>query len=194
MERHRALWLYLTRELDIYNRDWRALHFAPEPPLRRLLTRCPRLDYLTADVDPRFARAQVDITRMQFEDESFDLVLCSHVLEHVPDDGRAMREIARVLKPDGYALLQHPIDYSLPATYEDSTIVSPGARLAAFGQEDHVRWYGPDFIDRLSTAGLCVDFVRYRDEVSAQDRDRYGLGDGDEQRGDDIYVARQSYP
>lgn len=118
--------------------------------------------YVTADLASD-ARVQMDVQAIPFADESFDVVLCNHVLEHVDDDRRAMHEIHRVLRPRGWAILQSPVDRSLDETYEDPTITSPSARERAFGQHDHVRVYGTDYGKRLAASGFRVsedDFVQ----------------------------------
>ena len=112
------------------------------------------MEYVSADLDSPLAMANVDITDLPFDDESFDLILCSHVLEHVHDDRLAMRELRRVLKPDGWALLLVPI--SADVTFEDPSIVRPSDRLRLFGQADHVRRYGPDYVDRLRHVELEI--------------------------------------
>ena len=133
----------------------------------------------------------MDITALSSADETFDVVICNHVLEHVPDDRRAMAEMRRVLKPDGYALMQHPIDVARAMTYENwEATTTPGDRMREFGQEDHVRLYGMDFGDRLLSAGFQVSYRRYIDELSDSERTRYALRDGHAGgtiRGADIY-------
>jgi SAM-dependent methyltransferase len=132
---------------------------------------------------------QVDITDMQFEDDSFDVIVCSHVLEHVADDARAMREMRRILRPDGRAFLQHPIDHAREATYEDGSVDDPQERARVFGQWDHVRVYGRDFPERLRAAGFSVEYAPYRDQVSPEQVHRSALSDADPKRADDIYIC-----
>ena len=132
-----------------------------------------------------------DLTSLPFEDGSFDLVLCSHVLEHVPDDARAVSELTRVVAEDGHLLLMHPIDRSRAETYEDGAIVDPVARAEAFGQHDHVRIYGTDFGERLRTAGIEFTVRSLADELPADDVERFGLREPPgRMRGDDIYVCK----
>ena len=97
---------------------------------------------------------KMDITDIQYPDESFDVIYCSHVLEHVVDDRKAMSEFRRVLKSDGWAILLVPI--TVETTYEDPSIVDPAERLKHFGQDDHVRRYGKDYVERLRAAGFKV--------------------------------------
>lgn len=174
LERHRLVWLYLTRATDLFDgRDKRVLHVAPEPCLEPGLRRALGPGYLTADLsDPRAMR-RMDITDIDFPDDSFDVIYCSHVLEHIEDDRKAMREFRRVLRPGGWVLLLVPV--TVERTFEDPTIVSPSERLRLFGQEDHVRRYGPDFVDRLGAAGLTVRVIRVADLCGESEATCMGL-------------------
>ncbi len=174
-ERHRALWLYLRDEVGVGERPLEMLHFAPEHALDMNLSGIEGLRRITADLDGEGVDRAVDITAMPFADASFDAVVCSHVLEHVGDDRAAMRELRRVLRPGGWAAVMVPIDPSLPATYEDASIVDPGDRERAFWQHDHVRLYSPDIAERLRQAGLAVRAVAIVDALPAGAADRYGL-------------------
>jgi SAM-dependent methyltransferase len=171
-ERHRLLWLYLQNETDVFTARKRLLHFAPEETLQTMFASLANLDYVSADLVSRAAQVQADITQLQFADGTFDVILCSHVLEHVPDDGRAMGELLRVLKQGGVAIVQVPIDRARAETYEDWSITSPVEREKAFGQSDHVRWYGLDFPARLEAAGFRVTAIPY---ASNHDVHRLGL-------------------
>ncbi len=154
LERHRALWLVL-RDMLSSDRRYRVLHFAPEACLERNFRRLSNIDYVSADLEAK-ADLQLDITRMRLSNASFDVLVCSHVLEHVPDDIVAMREMRRVLDPQGFALLMVPRNLSLQTTHEDPSIVDPEDRAREFGQHDHVRIYGEDFVERLEDAGWAV--------------------------------------
>lgn len=190
-ERHRVLWLFLEHEMDILTTPYRLLHFAPEASLSLRLGGLENLEYVTGDLDPERAAEQIDITDIPKPDGSFDLVLVSHVLEHVPDDRKAISELYRVLRPGGRALLQHPVYYERD-TYEDWSITSREGRLHAFFQEDHVRLYGRDLIDRLREPGFDVKLRQYREELSPAPRDRYRLDEGTAtETADDIYVCRK---
>lgn len=149
------------------------LHFAPEAGLRSRLAALANVDYVTADITPGPGDIAVDITSMGFDDESFDVVLCVHVLEHVADDGAALREIYRVLRPGGWAVVQVLLWHEI--TDEDPSVISPEERLRRLGQEDHVRVYGRDFLDPLAAAGLRPSVVDRRNEVSVFKRWRLGL-------------------
>jgi SAM-dependent methyltransferase len=129
LERHRLIWLYLRNETDLFSPTGRKrmLHVAPEPVLRERLIGEPLIDYLSADLEPGGADVQMDITAIDFPADSFDVIYCSHVLEHVPDDALAMRELCRVLRPTGWAILQVPI--LLARTDEDPSVTDPEERL-----------------------------------------------------------------
>jgi SAM-dependent methyltransferase len=150
--RHRAIALLLARG-DLPGH--RLLHFAPEPLFDPVFKRLPNLERVTADLYAP-ADLRLDITDMDLRDGSFDLILCSHVLEHVPDDRAAMAELRRVLADGGLALVLTPYRAEAP-TYEDPSIRSPLDRMVAFGQQDHVRIYGTDLADRLRGAGFEVE-------------------------------------
>lgn len=172
--RTRFAWLFLQRETDLLDgRPKSLLHFAPEQTLAERLARVEHLEYLTADLDPAKAMLQVDITAMQFDSDRFDAIYCSHVLEHVPDDGAALRELHRVLKPGRWALLMIPILQK--QTLEDPSITDPAERERLFGQHDHVRAYGPDFLDRVRAAGFEARAVVPGDFLARQEAERFGI-------------------
>jgi SAM-dependent methyltransferase len=150
------------------------LHVAPEEGLAARLRELP-IDYLSTDLESPLAMRHDDVTALPDPDGSFDVVICNHVLEHIPDDRAAMRQIRRVLRPGGFAVLQHPIR-AHAETFEDWTVVTPQDRLHLFGQEDHVRVYGRDFVDRLREAGFTdVELMEVEDEIPAPLHARYGL-------------------
>jgi SAM-dependent methyltransferase len=150
--RHRAIALLLARG-DLPGR--RLLHFAPEPLFDPVFARLPDVERVTADLHVP-ADLRLDITGMDLPDSSFDLILCSHVLEHVPDDRAALRELRRVLTDGGLSLVLVPYRPGV-TTYEDPSITSPLGRMVAFGQQDHTRIYGNDLPDRLGEAGFQVE-------------------------------------
>jgi hypothetical protein len=185
-ERHRALWLYLSAHPELLEGVGSLLHFAPERPIAQRLSSRPGLRYVSADLDSPHAMDRVDIASMPYADESFDAILCSHVLEHVPDDRRAMREMRRVLTPGGWALVMVPLDHARATTLEDPAITSPEQRRAAYLQEDHVRLYGSDLPARLDEQGFETAVIAYTRELPAAARARHGL-----RAEDDFYLARK---
>src|SRR3954454_1096702 len=173
-ERHRALWLYMRERTHLLGRSISILHWAPEYALQRSLSELPNAAYVSADLDGDEALQHMDMTDVPFKDGAFDLIVCVHVLEHVPDDRRAMREMVRVLRPGGVALLLVPIVLEQP-TLEDPAIATPEQRREHYWQADHVRLYGGDFRDRLAEEGfeVTVDgWIRTLDQATL---DRYGL-------------------
>jgi hypothetical protein len=183
-ERHRHLWLYLRNRTNLFTESLRVLHFAPEWIIQKKLRRCPNLDYISADLDPHIAMVKMDITDITYPNDSFEVVLCSHVLEHVAHDRKAMSELYRVLKPGGWAIVLVPIDHKSERTLEDPTVVSPEDRERLFWQADHVRLYGCDFKERLEETGFEVTVDSYRPEPAEDVIRRYGL-----KRHDEIYLC-----
>jgi len=183
--RHRLLALYLKDRTAFFGDHLRVVHFAAEYCFMRRFAQLPNLDYVAADLDPPRGAIRLDLTSINLPTDSADMVICSHVLEHVPEDQLALRELRRIVKPGGQALIMVPIDHDRADTYEDPTIVTPAARLAAFQQEDHVRIYGRDFPDRLRCAGFAVQAHTARD-FPAPVQKRFGLPVGDSQA---LYVC-----
>lgn len=155
----------------------RILHFAPEALLGQWIQSLLPMTYVACDLHPTSAHVvRVDAEAIQFEADSFDLVIANHVLEHVSDDGKALSEIARVLSPGGHAILQTPYSAMLERTWEDKGIVSPEARLHAYGQEDHVRLYGRDIFAKFASFGLSSRISDHRTLLPDIDGARYGVG------------------
>lgn len=173
LERHRGLWLYIHEKTNLLKDPLKVLHFAPEHQFQELLKNSPNVDYISADLDMPTAMLQMDITDITFEDNTFDVILCNHVLEHVPDDTKAMSELYRVLKPGGWAILQTPMS-SAAETVEDLTL-TPEQRIEAFGQDDHVRTYGMDKKDRLESVGFKVELDQYLNELPDAIIHHYGI-------------------
>jgi SAM-dependent methyltransferase len=163
-ERHRLAWVFINTSTDLrFTIPKKLLHFAPEPEFERNLKKLPWIEYLSTDLLNTRVVERMDITNIKRPDDSFDIILCSHVLEHVPEDRKAMSELFRVLKPGGWALLQVPI--SGDVSVEDLSIKDPAERERLFGQIDHVRRYGLDIRDRLTAAGFNVDLIYGEDVV-----------------------------
>jgi hypothetical protein len=175
VERHRLLWLLLNREFGLGDQSMRLLHVAPEPGLTRRLRTKRGMTYTGLDMESPYADVHADLCDLPFTADCFDLVICSHVLEHVTDDARALAEIRRVLIPGGRALLMYPIDHRQPRTDEDASVTDPDERKRRFGQFDHVRLYGRDHLDRLDRSGFSVSVRDIAAELSPEDARRYGL-------------------
>lgn len=183
LARHRLLMLHLRERYPRAGHE-RVLHFAPEPSVQNWLRKLPDVEYTSADLDSPLATVHTDITAIPYPERSFDLILCIHVLEHVEDDGAAIRELFRVLKPGGLAIVQVPI--TTDRTFEDPSITDPGERARAFGQFDHVRRCGSDYPARLETVGFEIEEVDFADGLDADRRARYVVD-----RGEVFYLCRR---
>jgi predicted SAM-dependent methyltransferase len=161
-DRERLAYLYLTNRPHLLAEGTKLLHIAPEYNLSSWLRSKAELDYISADLTRGDVDVNMDLTEIPFPNSTFNAIICNHVLEHIPNDRAAMAELFRVLKPDGWAMLQVPISLSLTATYEDFSITDPIGRERAFGQNDHVRIYAMDYVDRLKRAGLAVELFYWR--------------------------------
>ena len=175
LERHRQMWLYLQNETDFFTKNYKVLHIAPEQEFLRKFKKMKNLDYTSADLFSPLVDVKADILDLPFADESFDVVICNHVLEHIEDDRKAMSELYRVMKKGGWGILQVPMKNSLEKTYEDFTITNPKERQKHFGQYDHVRWYGMDYFDRLKSVGFDAEANFYSQKFSEEDIKRFGL-------------------
>jgi SAM-dependent methyltransferase len=173
LERHRQIALLFQLRPALLRPGLRVLHIAPEEPVQRLLENAQLSKYLTADLDDPTVDLNFDLNAIPLQDESFDVVICNHVLEHVADDRTALRELARVLAGSGWALLMTPI--VVERTVEDPTITDPDERLRVFGQRDHVRRYGWDYVERLREAGLSPDVIRLEHDLAHADVQRHRL-------------------
>lgn len=179
LERHRLLWLYLQNETDFFTASKKVLHIAPEQCYLKLFRNQKNLDYITADLFSPLADVKADICDLPFEENTYDVVFCNHVLEHIVDDKKAMSELYRVLKPGGFGIFQIPQDLSLETTYEDFSITSKEERKKHFGQYDHVRIYGKDYFDKLRTAGFTVNEVDYSKKIAPELVEKYCLSKGE---------------
>lgn len=175
LERHRQMWLYLQNETDFFTKKYKVLHIAPEQEFLRKFRKMDNLQYISADLFSPIVDVKADILDLPFEDESFDVIFCNHVLEHIEDDKKAMSELYRVMKKGGWGIFQVPMKNSLEKTYEDFSIKDPKERQKHFGQYDHVRWYGMDYFERLKKSGFQVDANFYSKEFSTAERTKFGL-------------------
>ena len=174
VERHRILWLYLAEHTDFMTRPARVLHTAPEPCMEDRFRDIHGAGYVTIDRFNAFADVETDIKTLPFEDGQFDVILSSHVLEHIRDDRPAIRELGRVLRPGGWSVIMVPYDPDKP-TYEDSSIDTPEGRLEAFGHPFHFRIYGNDMAERLAEAGLESEVLAAKDIFDPAVRRRFRL-------------------
>lgn len=174
-ERHRMTMLFLREKTSLFIEGGRLMHVAPEPTFMKQLRGVSKIEYVSIDLESPLADVRMDLTDLYFRDDLFDYVICSHVLEHVPDDRKAMAEIYRVLRPGGIAILMVPLDYGRKKTDEDPSITDPAERLRRFNQEDHVRIYGTDYFDRLREAGFDVTLDRSAETMNARELRRLGL-------------------
>ena len=179
--RERLAYLYLKDRTSLFQDHARLLHIAPEPQLARVLKRSPNIKYVSADLFEAGVMSRFDIQKTPFRDQTFDVVICNHVMEHVPDDSFAMREIHRIVKPGGWAMLQVPIALALDRTIEDPTATTDEQRIERFGQEDHVRLYSrPDYVARLQAAGFSVTAESYPLALGSDKVQRFGLVEEEE--------------
>jgi len=186
LERHRLLWLYLKNETDFFQPELvsgsaklKVLHFAPEQAFYKRFKKMKHLDYITTDLNSPLADVKADICNLPFKDNEFDVILCNHVLEHIPDDTKAIQELYRVLKPGGMGIFQIPQDLSRAVTFEDNSITDKKERAKIFGQYDHVRVYGRDYFDKLRSIGFKVEEVDYTSKLSEEEITRYCLAKGE---------------
>lgn len=179
LERHRLMYLFLQKHTDFFTAPKKVLHVAPEQCFYGRFRKLSNLDYTTADLDSPIADIEMDIHNIQFDDNTFDVVFCNHVLEHVDDDQQCMRELCRVLKPGGLAIMQVPWIPEQEVTVEDPSITDPAERERLFGQYDHVRKYGKDYADRLLNAGFKVQKIDFSEELSAEEFEKYRLPKGE---------------
>jgi predicted SAM-dependent methyltransferase len=202
LERHRLLWLYLQNETDFFQSELDAdspisktkrfklrdtetsstlkvLHFAPEQEFYKRFKKQTNIDYTTTDLLSPLADVKADICNLPFENNTYDIIFCNHVLEHIPDDTKAMQELYRVLKPSGMGIFQIPQDLNRATTFSDDTIVDQKERAKIFGQYDHVRVYGKDYFDKLRNIGFKVVEENYTNKISPELVEKYCLAKGE---------------
>lgn len=181
LERHRLMWLFLNDETDFFTstRQLKVLHIAPEQCFLDIFRQQKNLEYITSDLESPIADVKADICDLPFKNNEFDVVFCNHVLEHIPDDKKAMHELYRVMKKDGFGIFQIPQDLSRAITFEDNTITDKNERAKIFGQYDHVRVYGRDYFDKLRAVGFKVDEVNYTKKIAPETLERFCLMKGE---------------
>jgi len=179
LERHRLLWLYLKNETDFFSAEKKILHFAPEQCFLKRFIKLKNLDYTTTDLLSPIADIKADICDLPFDNNSYDVILCNHVLEHIPDDTKAMQELYRVMRSGGYGIFQIPQDLTRDITFEDDSITDKAERAKIFGQYDHVRVYGKDYFEKLRSIGFKVEEVDFTKNLSEETIDKYRLAKGE---------------
>ena len=175
LERHRLLWLYLERQTNFLTQPLKVLHVAPEQAFYQKFKSFTHWDYTTTDLYSPLADVKADITKLPFANDSFDLVLCNHVLEHIPEDNKALAELYRILKKGGTAILQVPLEEDRETTFEDDSITDPKERAKIFGQYDHVRIYGQDYYQRIKAAGLTPHAIDLISQLTPSEIEQFAL-------------------
>ena len=176
LERHRLMALYMKRKTNFYTANLKVLHVAPEYCFIDRFEQMKNLDYITADIESPLAKVKMDIHQIPFPENTFDVAICNHVMEHVDDYILAMSELHRVLKPGGWALIQSPQDMKYEITYEDPTITDPKEREIHFLQNDHLRLFGRNYGQELEKGGFKVTEDRFvMDELAKEEVQRYSL-------------------
>ena len=174
LERHRLLWLYLKKETDFFNSNNKILHFAPEQCFHKFFKSFFK-NYTSIDLNSPIVDIKADICNLPFNDNSYDYILCNHVLEHIYDDEKAMKEIFRVLNKNGIAILQVPIDIKSNLTQEGRDIDDKEVRSKLFGQYDHLRMYGLDYFKKLKKVGFNVKNIDYLSKLSKDEVEKFSL-------------------
>jgi SAM-dependent methyltransferase len=176
LERHRLIWLYLQNKTNFFSAKLKMLHVAPEQCFMEHFEDLHGDNYITADIESPLAKVKMDIHDIPFPENTFDVTFCNHVMEHVNDDLKAMRELHRVLKPGGWGIIQVPFFPPIPEeTFEDNSITDSKERERVFGQDDHVRLYGHDYPERLRMAGFTVKEEDYIHEMPQEWIQKYAL-------------------
>lgn len=176
LERHRLMWIYLKDHSDFFTADQlNVLHIAPEQCFHKKFKAQKNINYLTADLVSPIADMHFDLHSIPLEDNRFDVVFCNHVMEHVDDALQCMRELYRVMRPGGWAIMQVPQDFSRETTYEDPSIVSPEDREKHYWQKDHVRLFGKDYPQWLEKAGFTVEVFNKEEALGADLMERYRI-------------------
>ena len=178
-DRERLVYWYIANKTNILHSQKiiKLLHIAPEKNLQKVLRASTKIKYINGDLNPLVADRKIDIIDINFGDNYFDFIICNHVLEHIKNDRKAMSQLFRVLKPEGFAILQVPIAKNAKETFEDFSITSPEEREKYFGQKDHVRIYGRDYKGRLESVGFKVELYDIKKDLSIKAIKKYGLNE-----------------
>ncbi|SMC35264.1 class I SAM-dependent methyltransferase [Moheibacter sediminis] len=178
LERTRLLLFYLQNETDLFSRECSLLHIAPEDSLKKIFKKSKNINYINGDLNPNYADEIIDITDIKYPENYFDFIICAHVLGHVPDEAEAIREMFRVLKPNGLAFVLTLINKNDIPTYEDPSLQTENERLQAYGEKDLVRLHGNDFAERLSREGFKVETINYTQELEKEIIQKFQLKQG----------------
>ena len=178
-DRERLIYWYIVHKINILHsqKTVKLLHIAPERNLQKVFKANNKIKYVNGDLNPLIAEKVIDITDINFENNYFDFIICNHVLEHVKDDKKAIRELFRVLKPGGEAILQVPISKYNKKTFEDFLIITPEGRKKRFGQKNHVRIYGKDYKERLKSVGFKLELYDIKKDMNIKNIRKYGLNE-----------------
>jgi SAM-dependent methyltransferase len=179
LERHRLLWLYLKNETVLFEKKIKLLHFAPEQAFYKRFKKLSNIQYDTIDINSPLAKIKADICDLPIKENTYDFILCNHVLEHVLDDNKAMSELYRVLKKGGIGIFQVPIDMKREKTFQDDSITDKLERNKIFGQYDHVRIYGKDYFNKLEDTGFKVQQVDYSKKFSDKEILKFSIIKGE---------------
>ena len=189
LERHRLIWLWIERETNLTDYPRKMLHIAPEVALMRKFKQIYASNselYVTADLESPLATLHFDVQQIPLDDESFDILICNHLLEHVENDHKALKELFRVMRHGGWGIILSPMDESRETTFEDDSITDEAERTRIFGQYDHRRIYGRDYADRLRKAGFEVEVIDYASQLTPEERNLYALTD------ETLYIVRKA--